>query len=684
MPVMLPRPVLTTEQRRAANFLERVYWAAQLTGRERNPDPWIDPDDDRSANQRAVLAIAFPSTAWGRLIGLDEWSRWYRTATDELMPAVHAASRWWTATTLERHELMIGRLRMTIDREPERLHQAAMRVQKEAEHYFETTPLTADEMRAVTGEKRGSRGTVRDRLRRTQYMHLAKDSRLGDPDLYRLMVHPDGVDIVDEFAQSAEDGCVFAAKKIDDCAAEIIKLRGNLADDEDLVWRYPTAIAGGVIALGIGNRAAVSGFSLAWGAFKAKSDIDSALGIAANAIFVLELVGGPLGAAIGEVLDFIVAIIGTVATFLRELEQDQAADASAFAEEDDKLAESSSHLGTVLQGVTALVAAAALPGALSQIGGSARRATSKLVVAAEDLPPIAEVIDGPPAVRQVDARGLASRGTESGISATERGIAATGTARAESAIVAGAPQAESLALTEARTTNRLATAESQALHPSTAGGQGVATSEKAAVPSEKAAVKSEQAAVKSEKATANEAIDDMSSFHDPTAPKAATPGVVVDPKGRFTVVPEVLNGFTMKETIGFKRILGKPLTSGEIGVFGNLWASVANPGDVALLTKDSSRALFDNQRRRFWQAVRNDANAVSILSDAGVSFRRTGYGTAPSWLSPDGREVMMTIDHIAERQSDFALALSAKNLQISFWRENTQVLRLVHQLDPFQ
>ena len=44
----------------------------------------------------------------------------------------------------------------------------------------------------------------------------------------------------------------------------------------------------------------------------------------------------------------------------------------------------------------------------------------------------------------------------------------------------------------------------------------------------------------------------------------------------------------------------------------------------------------------------------------------------------------MTIDHIVERQADSAKALDSSNLRISTRRENTVVLRQLHDQDPFQ
>jgi hypothetical protein len=68
-----------------------------------------------------------------------------------------------------------------------------------------------------------------------------------------------------------------------------------------------------------------------------------------------------------------------------------------------------------------------------------------------------------------------------------------------------------------------------------------------------------------------------------------------------------------------------------------------------------------------------------LFTDAGCQFS----GGAPYYIL-NGRRITITIDHIFERQSSPGLALTASNLRLSFSRENSVVLRLLNQLDPFQ
>lgn len=129
-------------------------------------------------------------------------------------------------------------------------------------------------------------------------------------------------------------------------------------------------------------------------------------------------------------------------------------------------------------------------------------------------------------------------------------------------------------------------------------------------------------------------------------------------------------------------MLGTVFTSGPLARLGAIWAAAANPGEAATLTGANSRGLFNNHRVRFWRAVRNDPAAVQALADAGLTFDR-GPGSAPSYALPGGRRIRITIDHVVERQSDPSRALDPSNLRLSFSRENSVVLRLLHVLDPF-
>jgi hypothetical protein len=155
--------------------------------------------------------------------------------------------------------------------------------------------------------------------------------------------------------------------------------------------------------------------------------------------------------------------------------------------------------------------------------------------------------------------------------------------------------------------------------------------------------------------------------------------VTISPgQGVVTTAPEVAAGFLRSQVAALRRILAKPFSHADISVLRQLWDDAARPGDAAILNQANSRNLFDLQRNRFWRRVAADPTARKLFTDAGCQFA----GGAP-YLVVRGDRIVVTIDHIVERQLNPQLALTASNLRLAFSRENSVVLRLLNQLDPF-
>jgi hypothetical protein len=150
-------------------------------------------------------------------------------------------------------------------------------------------------------------------------------------------------------------------------------------------------------------------------------------------------------------------------------------------------------------------------------------------------------------------------------------------------------------------------------------------------------------------------------------------------QGVVSVAPEVALGFTPAQRTALRRLLGQSLSQSAIRRLEQLWTASARAGDAAILTAANSRELFDLHRNRFWRRVRNDAAAAQLFLDAGCQFA----GGAP-YLMINGQRVSITIDHIVERQTAPQLALTGSNLRLSLTRENTVVLRQLHDQDAFQ
>jgi hypothetical protein len=152
--------------------------------------------------------------------------------------------------------------------------------------------------------------------------------------------------------------------------------------------------------------------------------------------------------------------------------------------------------------------------------------------------------------------------------------------------------------------------------------------------------------------------------------------------GPTTQPPEVAHGFQARHLAAFARVMGRRFDDPRIADLARIWRSVENPGEVASLSLSNSRRLFNNHRNRFWRAVRDDAAARQLFTDAGMVFEG-GPTSAPFYRRADGSVFRMTIDHVVERQSAPGRALDPGNLQLSSTRENTVLLRQLHDQDPF-
>lgn len=133
------------------------------------------------------------------------------------------------------------------------------------------------------------------------------------------------------------------------------------------------------------------------------------------------------------------------------------------------------------------------------------------------------------------------------------------------------------------------------------------------------------------------------------------------------------------------------LTSATNAALGAVWNQVAIPGQVATLTAANSRRLFNNQRNRFWRAVRRDPAALQVIRNMGGTFAEERNGgplnlsarSAPEINLPGGIRLRISIDHAIERQTAPTLALNPNNLRPSTILENTVLLRQLHDQDPF-
>ena len=363
---------LTPKELEAARLIEAVY--AQARGRKvtKSIHIWIRPQPNSTGRAvlNSLLSLALQGDARPDTFTVRGQRELYDKAVATLMPKLAASSRGWALANLNKQELRIGQLLNATQMFTEQIHKDALWA---TTHLPKELPVTtAEEHRKITDSQKGGGGTVEVRLRRFSYWQAVRQT--GNTHLLALMAHPRGVTIVDRFAEGAQEGKEYAEETIEACRVAIRDLTGDLQDDAGLIWRLPAAIGPGVWALAGGP--SLTAFALAWGATE-RSPLERALDIAGNATLLLQL-AGPVGMAIGDILDVVLAATGTATSYLADLEQDRAALAGAFGGDADKLSQGSRGFGTLLQGAIAILAAVAVPGAVKQLVGRSAGAAARI------------------------------------------------------------------------------------------------------------------------------------------------------------------------------------------------------------------------------------------------------------------------------------------------------------------
>jgi len=425
----------------AAAFLEKVYTRASETKYGKNLSLWINPEETKNKEYVAVRDSVISDVVQksGLYIpGLDAKRKYYKEQLDIFSLELEKAARSWAVDDLQSQVPKLVNLLLASKSQAERLHVAALEVKKAVNaKNFVLPTMSSDETKEITNESGKQTGRVTTRLQRFSYMYFIRSHRTAKPggdatydQLFYLMAHPHGVKIVDEFAKSADEGWQYTSETISGAMNAVVKTVESLNTDKNLIWRLPIAVTAGVAKLGFGKRLAVTRFALAWAATQ-KGWLESAIETAMDAIFVLDLVGGPIGAEVSGVLNFVLAAVGTAVSFLRDVQQDQAANATAFGDKAEKVSEGSRGIGTLLQSVATLAAATALPGVVSKITGRTVAAGKALEIA-EHVPVAREAVDPKllnravqkDAVKVAEEKGIANsvRAAETEQKSVQRGI----------------------------------------------------------------------------------------------------------------------------------------------------------------------------------------------------------------------------------------------------------------------
>ena len=155
-------------------------------------------------------------------------------------------------------------------------------------------------------------------------------------------------------------------------------LANQITDDSRRVWRFPAALRIGIASIDSltpAEKNALTLFSIAI-AEGMKTSLEEALEAVGVMVTILALFGGPL-APVAIVADAIIQSAGAAVSFMREVDQDRA----EFLQHLPEAGRTAFHGGRfepAAQAVGALLAAAAVPGAVSQIARDVKMVPKRL------------------------------------------------------------------------------------------------------------------------------------------------------------------------------------------------------------------------------------------------------------------------------------------------------------------
>lgn len=213
---------------------------------------------------------------------------------------------------------------------------------------------------------------------------LRAHARVRDPLLGIFLRHPLGSEVIVAFSDGVEAGRARALSQVNEAEEALRGLDGLLGIDPNIIWRFPPAVAAGAHLLGLTTVPSFIDYALDWAETHGRSDFERALEVAASAVMLVQLLGGPIGEAIGEVLDVVLAAAETGVAFLRDLEQADARAATMFAPPEARLGSDQGYRATAIAAAAAIVSAlsAVVPAALA-----VRRARKRAARSAEDIVP---------------------------------------------------------------------------------------------------------------------------------------------------------------------------------------------------------------------------------------------------------------------------------------------------------
>jgi hypothetical protein len=377
------------EFERAANILGTVYRGLYTLGK-------VPLDIGALPTERGLSAVILRALSFVYGDAGTPIQKAYRNAYNTIIPKLQEAAQAWADKTLLSQKDMLDQLatRLQTPGIEERLHEAAQRVGRRAAGFertkddvnegvarrgMPTSNWTASDYYELDQEIEGLvrqrvATAVREELAAATHNDpaldvremLAADVRKEQGELLAILFsHPKGVTILSAYSQSPIKGTEVAVELVREAARATGEFRDELLENSEWVWRYPVLVVAGVTQLGLHDVDGFPEYAVAIGQVLGHRDLSS---VAASVSFHLGLallcvgllVFPPAGAAaiIVNVLDLALAGTGVALTYLREREQELAAEASEFLPKEERFATSNQY------GDTALAAAMTLVGAI--------------------------------------------------------------------------------------------------------------------------------------------------------------------------------------------------------------------------------------------------------------------------------------------------------------------------------
>ncbi len=389
---MSPMPVPPRDE--AVRFLNRLCEVAKTTGDASTMATWITfpTQDGLRVTRRYVSRTAINEGMRLDDLPHDIFTAYYPGSTEDLYldaclgvvkPLLVASAQAEAVRLLNSQETVVGQLQLQASDQglARAVSDAAKKVKERlgqrsdkwgTGHAGEGSiaEFTPEEWKAIEAGSRSGQ-SFGSRAVRATYMRLVSDTK--NVLLTRLMTLPNGVDIVDAFNAGPTEGRALVGKSLESCATSIRDLRAALTADSSEVWKYPPALGMGAQSLAkkIGRPTVAANLTRLAAALSRgeTGKLDSVFGVLNVAVLLL-LACGPIGAIVADVLAVVLVAAESAVAVVKEVQQDQAAIATTFADGGQKLSAGGRVGVAAVKGVLA-IGAAVMPLAVGRIVGKA-------------------------------------------------------------------------------------------------------------------------------------------------------------------------------------------------------------------------------------------------------------------------------------------------------------------------